>query len=257
MGTFLDITVRQREEFDALLAKALTHEDVKRILTNPELASGLVTTLRAELASHAQSTVNWTPVDQYPAKLRVWNTQFGLGLTELQIAEFDSSLPDHAGANKPTGVSLTLGKGLRSDHEIAMQILKYELENLGVSFADRLDITKVSYLPGSEPPGSVGAKIAPALLDIGTFWDPDGGIAPREVVRQRSRWPSHEVALLLALNPHIYRDMDRTTIPFMVAAGLVVATNQVPCFRREANGAYVDGGWDGNPWRSVVAFRER
>jgi len=203
--------------------------------------------------------INWTPVDQYGAKLRDWNDRFGLDLTDWQM-NVAHNLPDHAGPHQPTGISLTLGKGLKGDRKIVQQIIKYELDKLGVPFDDELDNdARLSYFPGSEPMRSQTPQLAPALLDIGRFWDPQSGVVVRDVREQLwgQRLPALEVDWLMALNPQVFNAIDHETVPGFLAPGLVVGSDSLPCFDRDSEEAVVYDDGD-TTWRfddSVVVFQ--
>ena len=176
------------------------------------------------------------------------------------IAHVMSALPDHDGLLLPTGIKLTLGRGLQHDWEVGMKILAYELDKLGVRFTEYFDASRLSYFAGSEPEHPDGVELDVALLDLQTFWDPRSGIVPREVRKQLKGqpMPGLEVVWFLALNPQVFLAMDGKTMPYLWAAGLVVDSDSRPYFGRDSDGAFVLDGWDGGRWRgdSVVAFRE-
>ena len=201
-----------------------------------------------------------TRVSQYAHKLNGWNDQFDLGLTAEGIAHVMSALPDHDGLLLPTGIKLTLGRGLQHDWEVGMKILAYELDKLGVRFTEYFDASRLSYFAGSEPEHPDGVELDVALLDLQTFWDPRSGIVPREVRKQLKGqpMPGLEVVWFLALNPQVFLAMDGKTMPYLWAAGLVVDSDSLPYFGRDSDGAFVLDGWDGLQWHddSVVAFRE-
>lgn len=240
------------------------------------LASGLLADLGAAAGPHLSGvdrsafkallapppkSIAWTPVNQYADKLRDWNHRFSLGLTEAQISDLAAELPDHAGPHQPTGIGLTLGKNVKDTRKVIHQIIEYELGKLGVVYTDYIGQSNwsVQYLAGSEPPKDRKPRLSVALLDIGTFWDPQNGVVPNQARRQRGRWPGLEVYWLMALNPQVLNAIDYETIPGFIAAGLVVDSDGVPVFRRGSGGAYVSGRWGGGRWRGgavVVAFRE-
>ena len=206
-------------------------------------------------------SIDWTPVSQYADKLRDWNQRFRLGLSEEQISGL--VLPNHAGPHQPTGISLTLGNGLKGDRKIVQEILKYELSKLGVAFTDYIgkNDRSVKYHQGSEPEKGKKPQLGVALLDLGRFWDPQNGVIVREVRQQLAdqRLPGLEVDWLMALNAQVFARIDYETMPGLLAPGLVVDPGgSVPVFDRDSEGAYVLGDRDDYRWRdySVVAFRE-
>jgi hypothetical protein len=258
-------TLGQGQKFLEFFTQAdATREQVQNLLGNGDLLRPMLVadlsrvdrTAFAALLASPVSSIDWTPVGQYAGKLRDWNERFQLGLTDKQIDTLAAELPDHAGPHQPTGIKLYLSKVLKSDYEVAMKILRYEVEKLGVRFTEYFAPQRLSCFPGSEPPKSKSPSLGVAMLDIGTFWDPENGVVPREVRRQRSSWPGLEVVWLLALNPQVFLAMDGKAVPFMWAAGLVVGAG-LPYFDRGRGVAFVGDGWDDDRWYgdSVVAFR--
>lgn len=253
----------------SLAPKDATNVQVQNLIENGDLYHMLFTdadlakvdrsAFRALLAPPPKS-INWTPVSQYADKLRDWNGRFHLGLTEEQISGLAAQLPDHAGPHQPTGITLTLGEGLKGDRKVIQQIIKYELGKLGVSYRDYLEDAHFSYYSGSEPIKEREPHLAPALLDIGRFWDPQNGVVVRKVREQLAGQPlpGLEVDWLMALNPQVLIAIDYETVPGFLATGLVVDSVDVPVFHRDDVEAYVYGGWDGSRWYdfSCVAFRE-
>lgn len=264
-------TLSQGQKFLALVAEAdTTREQVQNLLANGDLVKALLgatdlgrvdrDAFRALLAPAPKpvTPIRWGSAADYAAKLCDWNDRFRFGLRNQQIDELFAVLPDHAGPLQPTGISLTLGKGLRHDWEVVMKVLEYELQKLGVKFTEYFDASRLSYFPGSEPAKAKTPQLEGALLDLQTFWDLQNGVMPREARRQRSRWPGLEVAWLLALNPEVFLAMNGETIPFMWATGLVVDSGRLPYFYRDSDGAFVRDYWGGCGWGggSVVAFGE-
>lgn len=213
----------------------------------------------ATLAPRPKS-INWTPVSQYADKLRDWNQRFRLGLSEEQISGL--VLPDHAGSHQPTGISLTLGKGLEGNRNVVQQIIEYELSKLGVAFTDYIgkNDRSVKYYRGSEPEKSRKPQLGVALLDIGRFWYPQNGVNVRGVRQQLAgqRLPGLEVDWLMALNAQVFAAIDYETVPGFLAPGLIVYSDGVPVFDWYSGEAYVGDIWDHvrRGGRSVVAFRE-
>lgn len=247
------------------LVKDVPSKQVQNLLENGDLLLALAKADGSRidraafnaLLAPVPEAIDWTPVSQYADKLRDWNNRFSLGLSDEQIDGL--ILPDHAGPHQPTSITLTLGKGLQHDRKVVRQILKYELNKIGVAFTDYSEDAPTSYFPGSEPADSKQPSLGTALLDIGRFWDSKNGVAPR-AVREQFRGqplPALEVAWLLALNPQVYAAMDGKTVPFMWAPGLVIRSGGVACFGRGAVGAFVRGHRGGNQWGgdSVVVFR--
>jgi hypothetical protein len=273
MSTPAPATMAQGQKILALMSQSgASREEIQNFLEG--IGDLVVPLLRADYSSidraafHALlapplKSIDWTPVSQYAEKIRDWNRRFGLGLSDTQLTAHELLLldeGDHAGPLLPTSISLTLGKSLQHDWEVVMEILKYEVEKLGVPFKEYFDASCLSYSPGSEPSESKVPQLVPALLDIGRFWDTDNGVVPRKVREQlKGRpLPGLEVAWLLALNPQVFLAMDGKTIPFLCAAGLVVYSDDLLCFDRGSGGAFVSDRWDGDRWYgcSVVAFRE-
>lgn len=252
---FYTTPLGQREKLRRLLdPRGYTLDDVKSLLAYPKLVDIMIDLLQGTDVRADPQLIRWTPVRQYAEKLTDWNEHFSLGFDKKQISNLMQSLPEHDGALQPTGISLTLGHGLASDLDISMQILEYELGKIGIRFENRLKNSRVEYFPGIEPKDDCkGMNVA--LLDIDSFWKPDSGVSAKEVRNHYRYLPTHEVALLLALSPHVFQDMDGRTFPYLVAAGLKVNDDEVPCFRKDKNSFFVDGGWAGNLWRSVVVLR--
>ncbi len=103
--------------------------------------------------------IKWGSAIDYVTKIRDWNQRFYLGLSDQQIDELFSVLPAHASPLQPTGISLTLGRGLRYDWEVVMKILEYEIEKLNVRFNPYVDALHVSYFPGSMPATNEGPTL--------------------------------------------------------------------------------------------------
>lgn len=260
-------SLKQGQKLLEFFAQAgASREQVQNLLGNGDLLQSMLAadlsrvdrTAFAALLAPPVPSIDWTPVSQYADKLCDWNERFQLGLASGQIDSLAAELPDHAGPHQPTGITLYLGEVLKPDYEVAMKILRCEVEKLDVRFSEYFDASRLSCFSGSESPKSKNPSLGVALLDIGTFWDSENGVVPREVRRQRSSWPGLEVIWLLALNPQVFLAMDGKTIPFMWAAGLVVDSDRLPCFGRRSVGAYVYAYWDVRRWApgSVVAFRE-
>lgn len=214
---------------------------------------------RALLAPQPK-VINWTPVSQYADKLRDWNGRFGLGLTEAEITGL--LLPDHAGPHQPTSISKTFGKGPKGDRAVIQQIIAYEMAKIGCPYTDYIEEHQwsVAYHPGSEPDRFTSSQLAPALLDIGRFWDPDNGVTIPGVRRELvGQWlPSLEVDWLMAFNPQVLAAIDGKVIPGFIAPGLVVGSADAPGFVRVGDEACANLYWDDDPWYdySVVVFRE-
>lgn len=200
--------------------------------------------------------IAWRSVGEYADKIAEWNKLRGWGLTKTQITTFARTLVDHLDPLHPTGISLWLGRDLLYNWEEVMACLEHEVTALGEKFTPYVGAERVSFFPGSEQSG--GRKLAVALLDLATYWNPTDGVVPNEVRKIEKRLPGLEVAWLLALNPQVYLAIDYGAIPGLVAAGLIVGSGCVPDFGRDSAGACVLDGWADGRWGdgSVVAFRE-
>lgn len=261
-------TLSQAQKILALVPKGVTNVQVQGLIENGDLLRALFTgpdlskvdrSAFMALLAPSPKSIDWTPVTMYEDKLRDWNDRFDLGLSADQIEEFHLRVPDHTGPHQPTGISLTLGRGLKGDREVIQQIIRYELGMPGVAYTDyiRESGLSVKYLAGSEPPKRRTPELDVALLDIGTFWDPRNGVVPNQVRRQRNRWPGLEVDWLMALNPQVLAAIDYDTVPGFIATGLVVDSGHVPVFDRDDREVYVRSGRGGNGFYgySLVAFR--
>lgn len=260
MASFYDTTIGQQVEFQRVLASAgFTDADVARIIKDATLASKMYEAIRPLVP-----VINWTPVDQYANKLWEWQQRFDLGFTAQYIAAILADLPDHAGPHQPTSVSVTLGKGLMSDREVVQRIIAYEMSLRGHKYTDYVAKNRwaVNYYPGCEPNTSLEPQLAPALLDIGRFWDPKNGVTiagvRKQLIAAGEPLPTLEVDWLMALNPQVLAAIDYKVIPGFIAPGLVVDFGHAPGFRRDDSEAYAHDYWDGHTWSdySVVAFRE-
>lgn len=207
-------------------------------------------------------SIDWTPVAEYRTKLRDWNEPFNLGLLEAQIDSLE--LPDHAGPHLPTSINLTLGKGLLNDRQVVQRIIAYEMRQIRRKYTDYIGNNgwSVAYYPGCEPTTiNPEPQLAPALLDIGRFWDPKDGVTipgvRNELAAASEPMPALEVDWLMAFNPQVLAAIDGKTIPGFIAPGLVVDSDDAPGFGRDGVGAYARDCWDGDRWSgcSVVAFR--
>ena len=204
----------------------------------------------------AHAPIAWRPVSEYAAKISEWNKLRGWGLTKAQITTFARTLVDHLDPLHPTGISLWLGRDLPYNWEEVMACLEHEVTAVGEKVTSYVGAERVSFFPGSEQSG--GRRLAVALLDLQTYWDPTDGVVPSEVRKIEKRLPGLEVAWLLALNPQVYLAMDHETIPGLIAAGLVVDSGHVSLFRRDSVEACVNDSWADNRWNdnSVVVFRD-
>ena len=204
----------------------------------------------------AHAPIPWRPVSEYAAKISEWNKLRGWGLTKAQITTFARNLVDHLDLLHPTGISLWLGRDLPYNWEEVMACLEHEVEALGKRFTPYVNAERVSFFPGSEQSG--GRRLAVALLDLATYWNPTDSVIPYEVRKIEKRLPGLEVAWLLALNPQVYLAIDYEATPGLIAAGLVVDSAFVPSFERGSDEAYVYDFWSGYRWYgySVVRFRE-
>ena len=182
-------TLAQGQKLLALLSEAgVTTEQVQTLLGNGDLLRLMLTAdlpkvdrnqFKALLVPPAVP-IDWTPVNQYVDKLHDWNARFKLGLTKRQIDALVTKLPVHAGLLQPTSVTLTTGKGLQHDWSLAMQILEYELHQIGVALTAYVDGSRLTYYAGCEA-ASDQRRLAPALLDLERFWDKQNGVSVRQV----------------------------------------------------------------------------
>lgn len=250
--------------------KGITSEEVQNLVRNIGLirvmaSCDLARVDRAEFEAFLNpppattTPIAWRPVSEYADKIAEWNKLRGWGLTKAQIAAFAANLVDHDHLDPlhPTGISLWLGHDLPYNCEEVMACLRHEVEALGEKFKQPINSSRVSFLSGSEQTG--GSNLTVALLDLATYWTPIDGVVPNEIRKIEKRLPGLEVAWLLALNPQVYLAIDYyETIPGLIAAGLVVDSDLVPCFGSSLDETFVESYWAGWHWHgcSVVAFRE-
>ena len=152
-------TLAQGQKLLALLSEAgATVEQVQTLLANGDLVRVMLLADLARVDREAFETLlvpqpvstDWTPVDQYGAKLRDWNTRFKLGFTKRQIDALVAELPAHAGSLQPTSITLATGKGLQHDWDVVMQILMHELRQVGVGLGVYIAGSRISCYPALE-----------------------------------------------------------------------------------------------------------
>lgn len=234
----------------------------KALLNCPDLSKVDKKAFSAFLAAtqpKPQLSILLTPVSEYVDRIMARSELRGWGFTQTDAKELAAKLHDHYGPLTPTGVSIWLGNNLEFNWTEMIAWIKDEVEDVGFTFEERFSPDyQLSFYPGSEQSGN--RKLGVVDLDLSTFWDPTDGVVSKYVrlKRPESKWPGLEVPLFLALNPQVYVAMDGKTIPYMLAAGLVVYDDSLPGFNRHDRMVYVGGDWDSNHWRntSVVAFRE-
>lgn len=166
--------------------------------------------------------IPWTPVGEYVDRIAQRNQLRKWGLSTQQLDQFASSLVDHDGLLFPTGINVTLGRGFAYNWQEAMSWLADSVKAHGnYALTEDIDATRLSYRFGSEP-ASNERRLMSVFLDFQTYWDQERGIEPREVLSGRKQWPGLEIAWLFALSPQAFAQVDSETIPWVVAAGLVV-----------------------------------
>lgn len=258
MASFYDLTIGQGVEFQRILADVLSAEDAKRIIKYPYLGKRMVDAIDVyPQQASPKSYLPWTPVDQYVDRIMARSQLRGWGFTSDDADKLSATMHDHDGLLMPTGVSIWLGKDLAYNWTEMTTWIEDEVKVLGFTFQTYFNPDRLSFLPGSECAGR-RRKLDDVELDLATFWNPTNGVIPRDVRSSRPKWPGLEVATLLALNPQVYVAMDGKTIPYMFAPGLVVDSDCLLRFYRNARKVYADGGWVVYRWycTSVVAFRE-
>jgi hypothetical protein len=203
-------------------------------------------------------TIPWTPVEEYLDRIRERNQERQWGLTEKHFGKLEEKLQccPHTGNLKPTGVTLSLGEGLRHDWREAVKWLIDSTDSCSEfrgAASNPFNSAFLKEYPGSEP--KLGPYIAPAKLDIGEYWDREDGHRLREVRKPHHRWPGTEILWLMALNPQVVKLLDGEQLPYLMMPGLLYDGYLVPCVR--------DKGVDGTrqntaaPLKlsSVVSFR--
>jgi len=200
--------------------------------------------------------IPWTPVDEYVDRIMARSQLRGWGFTSADADELSAKLHNHDGLLTPTGAKLWLGKNLGYNWNEIMSWINEEVRKLGFTFQARFHASGLSFYPGSEVTGK--RRLDVVDLDLATFLNPTNGVVPKDVRSARPKWPGLEVATLLALNPQICIAMNSKTIPYMLAAGLVVGSDYLPRFYRIGREVYVDNYSNDTLWTgtSVVAFRE-
>lgn len=264
-------TAAQAQKLLSLIPKNASSDQLQAILSNGDLFQMLFTDsdlglvdrrVLGALLAPPPKQINWRPIAEYGPRLREWNAYFGLGLTEAQIDSLE--LPDHAGPHLPTSINLTLGKGLLNDRQVVQQIIAYEMRQIRRKYTDYIGNNgwSVAYYPGCEPTTiNPEPQLAPALLDIGRFWNPKDGVTipgvRNELAAASEPMPTLEVDWLMAFNPQVLAAIDGKTIPGLIAPGLVVDSGHAPGFHRDGVEAYACVYWDVPRWSgaSVVAFR--
>jgi hypothetical protein len=205
-----------------------------------------------------QVPISWCSVGGYADKIAGWNELRRWGFTESQVANLATELAGygHLDSLHPTGVAVWLGHSLAYNWNEAMAVLRMEIEPLGEKFEPYTGAERISFFRGSEHSGD--ARLTVALLDLATHWVSGESVVPSEVRQQEEKLPGLEIAWLLALNPEVYRLIDYSTVPGLVAGGLVVDAAGVPNFGRDTDEVYVGSGWssDGLLGTSVARFRE-
>ncbi|HUC96491.1 MAG TPA: hypothetical protein VMR16_02375 [Candidatus Saccharimonadales bacterium] len=231
---------------------------IKQIMACPDPSRVDKSAFAALLATvhQSQSSIPWTPVGQYVDRIMARSQSRAWGFTPADANKLNAKLRDHDGPLTPTGVSIWLGDNLSYNWVEMLAWIKDEVEKLGFTFQDNFSFDRLSFYPGSEVTGK--RKLDVVDLDLATFWDSTNGVIPRKVRPTRPKWPGLKVATLLALNPQVYVAMDGETIPYMLAPGLVVYSDDLPGFYRFDRVVYVTDSWDGAQGfnTSVVASRE-
>lgn len=201
-------------------------------------------------------SIPWTPVLEYVDRIMARSKLRGWGFTRSDAKRLAASLHDHEGDLRPTGLKVWLGKDIKFNlHEMILW-LRDEVRLLGFGFTDYISGEYLSFHSGSEISGD--RSLEPEYFDLQTFSGPQ---STSDVRLLRTRWPSIEVVVLLALNPQVYVLMSDGSVPRMIAAGLVVCNSyHAPIFLfNNISGACINAEMDCDEWLSytvAVAFRE-
>ena len=243
-----------REQIQNLLGNS---DIVKILLTAPDLSKVSREKLQAVLAPPPQ-VIDWTPVHRYADKLRVWSERPELKFKLLDRHIASLVVPDHAGPYQPTSITFESGMGLAYDLMVVTEVLKYELNKLGVQFKDCTAWRVVERASGPELRRD--PQLNAALLDISHFgddWDRNTVDEVHDLFT--GPLPGLEVYWLMALNAQVFAAIDYETIPGLIAPGLIIDSNQAPVFGRGVDDTSIIAVRNNYLWwkgYSIVVFRE-
>lgn len=235
--------------------------DLLQMMSRADLARVDRQAFAALLNPPAQISANpLTAVDEYVERIMARSELRGWGFTCEHADQLRDQLADrdHAGPLTPVGVTIWREGDLAHNWAESLAWWSDEMKAIGLKPVDYLSSLKPKLYHNRE--SSLRPILSACGLDFQTFWDSEGGIVPRDVrsAHPMRKWPATEVIDFLALNPHYAALMDGESIPFLMAAGLVVDSDYVPYFGRHDRGVYALYRWDGGRWHgtAMVAFRE-
>ena len=200
----------------------------------------------------------WTPVEHYVQLIMERSDEREWGFQKFDAIKLALKLTEHANLLTPTSVNIWLGKNLAHNWLEAIFWIKDGVESLNYDLKVFFESTQLSFLQGSQPTKNGQIGMDAVVLDLKTFWGHiDNGIPwwhnqPTNIV-----WPGLEVAWLLALNPQIFIGMDGKTIPYLLASGLTIDENDIPCFHRDGRKLCIGHSLRGNNWQkeALVCYR--
>lgn len=214
-------------------------------------------------ACSSKKSIDWTPPYRCGDLILKRSCERGWGFTPYETEKLADDMHDHYNHSDPllpTSANIWLGGSIRYNWSEAMEWISDELKKRKCSFQVCFNYKKLSFLLGNERKGS--PKLSPVGLDLHKFWDRSRYCAPENKRAPSERWPALEVAWLIALNPDVYMAMDGIYVPYMMAYGLVIGDDGIPCFYYNGmNKAFViNGGCDckEKDWKvtSTVDYRE-
>lgn len=202
--------------------------------------------------------ISWTPVEQYAQLIMERSDQRGWGFQKFDALHLALKLNKHSNLLTPTSVNIWLGKDLAHNWLEAIFWIKDRVELLNYDLQLFFESSQLSFLNGSAPHknGQIGMNVVE--LDLKTFWGHiDNSIPWWHTQSNNISWPSLEIAWLLALNPQIFIGMDGKTIPYLLASGLTIDENDIPCFHRDGRKLCIGHSLRGHNWQkeSLVCYK--
>jgi hypothetical protein len=232
--SFLEYLKKQNVSVEKFQKFIESGDLVTQMLNCPDLSMVDKEAFSALLFPKPTLNIPWTPINKLVSRVMKRSKKRLWGFTDADAEKLTTALNEHNNSSDlyPTSVRLWLGGTLKYNWTEMMLWIREEVEALGYEFTEDFDVNvnqlKFFFLPGSEISGNRSLSVV--NLDLKTYWKPESYIVAEDELPKRKKWPSLEVATLLALNPQVYVLMDNKIVPNMLSAGLVLDSRCLPGF---------------------------
>jgi hypothetical protein len=232
-------TLKQTRKLLSLFGDDPSTEDVQNVLSNGDLIQKMLTADlskvdRDQFAAALRPPMprlNYTPVADLVDRIMERSSLRGWGFTKRHAVELHVQLAerDHIGPLAPVSVRIWRGRDLAYNWGESLVWLEDEVKAQGLEY-HQYAYSVPTFYPGSEIKG----RHSLTAVGLGfSFWNSENGFFPHQVRPKQACWSSLEVPDFLCLNPQLLHFMNGKTFPFLMSAGLVEGSNNVPFFYRD------------------------